>query len=368
MSAIKKVDAVIVGGGPAGTATALALTRAGHSAVVVEKSRYDTVRIGETLPPNARVPLAQLGMWERFAHEDHVPAYGIRSAWGQAEPFTNDFIFNPYGHGWHVDRQRFDAMLARATTEAGASVHQGTQLTSCEQAAKGHWRITFTADNAPHEYHAKFLVDATGRASTIARRQGAKRLVVDRLVSVLGFFTPCTPHVSADSFTLIEAVEDGWWYSARLPDARFVIAYLSDSDLITNLTGLRDLSGFVQQLQRAPHTQAHLATYTLEAAPRIVGAQSYRMSLVVGRNWLAVGDAAMAMDPLSGQGIYHALQMGLRAAQTISEQLAGKRAALAQYATHIDDSFNQYVRARAAYYQQEQRWPQVAFWQRRHTT
>jgi flavin-dependent dehydrogenase len=365
MSATKKIDVAIVGGGPAGAATALALTHAGHSAVVVERSRYDTVRIGETLPPNARVPLTQLGVWERFAREDHAPAYGIRSIWGQAEPYTNDFIFNPYGNGWHIDRRRFDAMLVGAACEAGAIVHQGAQLTSCEQDPQGHWRITLTCADEPHTYATRLLVDATGRASTIARRQGAQRLAVDRLVGAFGFFSPCTPHIHADSFTLIEAVEDGWWYSAWLPDARFVVACLSDSDLLANLTGLRNLSGFTQQVQRAPHTHARLAAYTLEAAPRVVGAQSYRMSQVVGRDWLAVGDAALAMDPLSGQGIYHALQMGLRAAHAIGERLAGKHAAFAQYATHIDESFNQYLRARAAYYQQEQRWPQSVFWQRR---
>jgi flavin-dependent dehydrogenase len=368
MSAIKKVDAVIVGGGPAGMATALGLVRAGHSAVVVEKSRYDGVRIGETLPPNARAPLTQLGVWERFEREGHAPAYGIRSAWGQSEPFTNDFIFNPYGNGWHVDRRRFDALLADAACEAGANVHQGAQLTSCEQDAQGHWRIALMCADEPHTYTTRLLIDATGRASTIARRQGAQRLAVDRLVGIFGFFTPCPLHANADSLTLIEAVEDGWWYSARLPDARFAVAYLSDSDLIAKLTGLRDRSGFARQLQRAPHTHARLVTYALEATPRLVGAQSYRMSPVVGRNWLAVGDAALAMDPLSGQGIYHALRMGLRAAQAIGEQLAGKPAALVQYATHMDESFNQYLRTRAAYYKEEQRWPQAAFWQRRRLT
>ncbi len=48
-------DVVILGGGPAGAAVAITLARAGHSVVVIEKSHYDQVRIGETLPPRARL-------------------------------------------------------------------------------------------------------------------------------------------------------------------------------------------------------------------------------------------------------------------------------------------------------------------------
>ena len=50
---------------------------------------------------------------------------GIASAWGQAELYDNDFIVNPHGPGWHVDRRRFDAMLARAAEESGVEVLRG---------------------------------------------------------------------------------------------------------------------------------------------------------------------------------------------------------------------------------------------------
>jgi len=115
-------DALILGGGPAGTAAAIVLARSALKVAVLERTAYDTPRIGETFPPEICVPLQRLGVWESFRRAGHLPAPGIISCWGSDVPAENDFIFNPYGCGWHVDRSRFDRMLAEAAGQQGASV------------------------------------------------------------------------------------------------------------------------------------------------------------------------------------------------------------------------------------------------------
>jgi flavin-dependent dehydrogenase len=89
------------------------------------------------------------------------------------------------------------------------------------------------------------------------------------------------------------------------------------------------------------------------------------MDRVTGNNWLAAGDAAMAFDPLSSQGIHHALKSGLLAARTIENCLLGDRTALEEYARKIQRSFEKYLSTRAVYYGREQRWSSSAFWHRR---
>ena len=127
--AVRDANVAVLGGGPAGTATALALARAGRSVMVLERSRYESVRVGETLPPDIREPLSELGVWDRFERDGHAPSPGIASAWGHADLYDNDFVFNPYGHGWHIDRRRFDATLADAADEAGVDVQRAAAET-----------------------------------------------------------------------------------------------------------------------------------------------------------------------------------------------------------------------------------------------
>src|SRR6516165_5383900 len=102
------VATVVLGGGPAGCAAAIGLARAGLPVAILERSCADVERSGETLPPIAKTMLHRLDLWEAFRADDHLACPGIVSVWADAQTYENDFLFSPYGHGWHLDRQRFD--------------------------------------------------------------------------------------------------------------------------------------------------------------------------------------------------------------------------------------------------------------------
>src|SRR5438034_7928092 len=127
---------------------------------MIERSGYADTRVGETLPPSIRKLLVDLRVWDEFVAGNHSPSFGIHSAWGQAELYANDFICNPYGRGWHVDRARLDAMLARKAERAGAKLHRRAQLISCAEDGTGVWVIEFAREDGRKSLRARFVVDA----------------------------------------------------------------------------------------------------------------------------------------------------------------------------------------------------------------
>jgi len=356
MTAVE-LDVVVAGGGPAGAAAALCLARRGLSVALVEPAEDGGPRVGETLPPVVRELLARLGVWERFAAGGHRPAYAIRSAWGSAEPADQDHLFNPHGSGWHVDRLAFDRMLAGAAIEAGARPVRGAVTAVSRQG--GAWSVAAGGNGL----RARHLVDATGRAARPARRLGARRIALDRLIGVVARLPPEQTTRAAEGATLIEAVAGGWWYSARTPDGRLLLAYMTDADLWARVARRR--GAFAAELMRAELTRERVAGVP-EARTRVVAAASARLHPAAGEGWLAAGDAAMAVDPLSGQGVCLAIRSGLRAAETILAERAGDAKASRKYAAGVAQAFAAYEVTRRWFYGCERRFASSEFWRRRH--
>ena len=141
--------------------------------------------------------------------------------------------------------------------------------------------------------------------------------------------------------------------------------YMTDADLLPRHRGSWR-AFWHARLQQTTHTRARLPAFDLQAVPRVVAANSSRLDRVSGRGWLAVGDAAMAFDPLSSQGLMHALASGMRAGEALNGCLAGEAAAMGEYDRKANEVFREYSRLRGVYYGREQRWPQSVFWRRRH--
>lgn len=350
-------DVAIVGAGPAGSALAIRLADAGVSVVLFEEGRFDRPRVGESLTPSTRPLLDDLGVWDAFLGTNPIPSWGTRSIWSDptADAEAHSHLSNPYGQGWHVDRRAFDEALALAAAGRGAELRCGTRVSAAAH-HDDRWRLdlgTEAGGDDAEQITARVVIDATGRSGRFARVLGARRLVFDHLVAVGRVWHDVD---SVDHCVLVEAVPEGWWYSAPLPGRSQITLLMTDAD-VCRAKRLTDEEAWLEALGRTRETKPRVVGATADGPIRSNAACSGRTVRSDSRPWLSVGDAALAVDPLTGSGVSRALRTAEVAAGTVLDVLArsdGDRAGMATSIETYEHDRNRacqhYLHERLAFY------------------
>ncbi|MEH6405603.1 MAG: tryptophan 7-halogenase [Sneathiella sp.] len=354
-------DVAIIGGGAAGSAAALSLLQAGMESVcIVERSNFSEQRIGETIPPDANDLLHKLGVQKAFAAQQHLPCYGSHSLWGDRQLGHNDFLVSPYGHGWHLDRASFDKMLLDQATSRGATLIAG-DCTSIDVKGDRVSRVKVEGDSTEgSRIEANWFIDATGRGGLLTRACGANRLFDDSLTVIWTRFRVADRLLG--NATWLEAAPYGWWYGAELPGGEAIIALGTDPH-VAKSQGFYDLRAWVAALLDTDLIAPQIASaQIIPGSFRVTSSHSYITDKIAGANWIGVGDAVSAFDPLSSAGIYKALSTGLRAADTIAHQGA---TSVGAYQKYVKDTYREYLGVKADLYAAEGRWTDLPFWQKK---
>lgn len=347
----RRCDLVVVGGGPAGVAAAGAAASRGLSVALFERRGRSGLRAGETVSAEVGPLLRELGAWEavggRLAQEE--PCSIVRSAWGSDDVAGRPSILHPLGAGWHVDRAAFDEALVDWARSRGVHVQADTM--SCTVSPEDGGFMVRPRRGEPT--WGRRLVDASGRGAP-ATSAFAERtwLSIDRQVAIVARFGGVT---DAGPGLLLEAVREGYWYSVPLAGGALVAVLVTDADVLLSL-GRERMGRFSRALASSTHTAARTHGGAMMERPRVFRSDSGRLIPDRGEGWLAAGDAAMATDPLGGDGIARALRSGLDVAASLDADF--DRAL-------TERRFGDYLDRRAAYYLLEGRWPDAPFWARR---
>lgn len=344
---------LVAGGGPAGAAAARMLALAGHSVMLADAAK-PVDRVGESLPGAARPLLRDMGLlpWvERSMPRAHV---GNASAWNADVLVATDFIDDPNGAGWHLDRRRFDQCLRDAAINAGAGLREARLQTV--ESCQGGWRVRLDEGDV----FARWLIDASGRRAILAQRLGVERRCDESLVALYAW----CDDASADARTLIEAVPHGWWYSAPLPGARRVAVLHVEA--AEGARVLRNPQGWHEQLAATNQVRHVCPPDGAWTHPRGTDACGATLTQWYGDRWIAIGDAALSFDPLASQGMFNALYTGLRGAQAVSQALTGDSSPLHRYGEQLAQVRRTYRQRLGHYYRMEQRWANLPFWRSRH--
>jgi flavin-dependent dehydrogenase len=345
-------DVVVIGGGPAGSAASILLATRGRRVALLESTHYDEPRLGETFPPEIALPLRELDLFQGFTRAGHLPSSGIVASWASETAHRHDFLFNPYGPGWHVDRRRFDLFLAKRAQQLGCDLLMGTRATTCRREG-GLWRLKLQAGGNSREIEAGSLICATGRGPSPLRAWMGRPVFHHHLVA---FFSRVsrTGRLPGGDCTVIEAVHDGWWYSAPLPDSLAIFAFLS-----TAAIPRKEAAWWHCQLASTELTKDRYAACSANRPVEITSANSFHSPHVAGTQWAAAGDAAFCRDPLSSQGVYCALRSGMASAGTLLSEQSPET-----YANTQALEYAEYLTHWQRFYLQVERFAQYPFWAR----
>ncbi len=374
-------DVVIAGGGPASAATAIKIAQMGWQVLVLE-NQPERQGYGESLPPlsvNLVRDLLDVDNETDYINIGVRLSLGNKIAWVDEQLEIFDFYTHPSGHGLRVDRRQFDRSLRQRALVSGAQCLLGAKFTACEPNPLNGWRViaqyTDTSNDKKSEeiqLNTRYLVDATGRQASVARAIGIDTQRTDKLCALLQLYRSESQSFDAD-YTLLEATEDGWWYSNVLPDGYHrIVAFHCDRDLLASRKASTS-SGFSELLHRTRHIKSALqqTRFSKCGSLKMTSACSQRLNSFVGHGFVAIGDAAQAYDPLSSQGITKALESGVKAGQLIGYALKSAGSPImidrymTRYATTQENLWQRYQNHYRYFYQLQPRWPTAEFWRRR---
>ena len=338
-------DAVVVGAGPAGSATAAHLARAGLDVLLVDRSRFPRDKpCSEYLSPGATPLLERLGVAGEVERSAHAKLAGMKVVSPGGAVMCGRFAAthpypSPRPYSYALPRTTLDAILVRAAARAGATLREGVAVEDLSRDARAVSGVVARTGSGMREaVRARVVIGADGLRSVVARRLGLRCTSPPRRIAftahvadVRGMDGMGELHVGRSGYVGMGPIGGGVTTVALvLPLAR-VRAEAG------GLGGLDHRSAWFAELERFPGLRGRLDVRRMVREVLVTGpfAQWSRASVADEGGALLVGDAADFFDPFTGQGIYSALRGAELAADTVTAALrrggSVGRAALAPY-------------------------------------
>ena len=330
-------DVAVVGGGPAGAATAAFAARLGLRVVLVDRARFPRDKpCAEYLSPEAARDLDALGVLARIDQAGAERLAGFRLVSDDGADVCGRYAntpFTPYRpFGYALPRRVLDALILDAARTAGAEVREETALDHLliEGGRVAGIRIRDAGHNST-DVRARVVVGADGLHSRVAHELGLARSGRLRRFALVA-------HLEGVSGMgdLGEMFAGDGWYVGLAPIGGGVV----NVAMVVPAADLRDVKAdtegfFFRRLQSLPELARRLRDARVARKVLVTGPFASRASSPVADGALLVGDAADFYDPFTGEGIFAALRGGRLAADAIAAALSSgtaTRRALAPYA------------------------------------
>jgi flavin-dependent dehydrogenase len=321
---------------------AIRMAQLGYAVCVIERAIFPRSHIGESLSPGVRPQLEMLGLGAAVVSAGFRPCQTSVIKWDSKTAVRRDFSAG--GGGLLVDRGRFDTLLLDRARALGVRVMQPAVVRSRTRHADG-WRLEIESADGVGTLNAGFLADARGRSAALSsRKQHSGR----RTLALYGYWRgsrlPQEPR--------IEAGFDAWYWGVPLPDGTYnAIVFVDAADFRAQRT--TSLAASYDALLRRSGLMDECRDAVLSGPVRVADATPYLDGESIASDSIKVGEAALALDPLSSSGVQKAINTALTGAIVVNTMLRCPERADAAghfYRSNLAESSDQHRRWATQHY------------------
>jgi geranylgeranyl reductase family protein len=341
-------DALVIGGGPGGAATAFHLARGGARVLLCEKQSYPRDKVcGDGLTPRAVAQLDAMGLreeyqgWSRSAGlKVHGGGHVIELPWPELTEFPSFGLARP--------RTDLDQLLARTAAKAGAELWETTEVVApLVQHGLVRGAVLRREGEDPVDVRAEVVVAADGASSRFAQALGLNRDEQRPIGVAIRQYYRAERDVDPwiDSYLELRRGDDllpgyGWVFPLADGSVNVGVGLLNTSAHFRNINYQRLLKEWAPAVGPEWGFAPGDALAKPRSAPLPMGASRHPP---LYRGVLFVGDAAGLVNPFNGEGIDYAMESGRLAAETALAVLeSGDRTRLAAYRSAVERRFGSY--------------------------
>ncbi len=345
-------EVVIVGKGMAALVLAYLLKQEGINYVLLDrKTRVKAFDLAETLPPSALPLLQSIGLLELFEKHSIRKTYGYHSLWGTDRLANHNFYFHhPYKYGLKIDKRNLLADLEQKTGSKNIPYEYLIQL----KKEAGEFQIVYQQNGIKNTLQTPIIVDATGRSRAVLKLLNIPSIDYDGTLSFTCHLAR-KKHPDLKHDVLVESFKEGWGLVSGLKKTQNVISIFThrESPIFHSVSSFQNWKTILKETKYLKHFLSDDSTLKVKGKQ----ANSSRPQKIAGTGWLAIGDAALAFDPLCSHGISNAIYTAKKAAAAIV-----RKTDFTDYDKSLQDIFHTYLKSKEHIYRQEKRWQNEAFW------
>ncbi|HKB14149.1 MAG TPA: tryptophan 7-halogenase [Vicinamibacterales bacterium] len=330
MAAAYDCDVLVCGGGPAGSAAAAFLGRAGRRVVLLERDRFPRFHIGESLLASVNDVFRAIGA------ADLIRGAGFTEKWGATFMPADGSIERYLDFGtapgvdrpqtWQVPRATFDDLLLRHAAASGADVREQQRVVDLAFDDDGVTAAVQAADggSSVRTLRACAVIDASGRGALLARKFDL-RVEEPRLANVAVFShysgVPRPEGRRSGDIRIVARDDLGWFWLIPISGELMSVGVVLPRAAFRAWKDLEHQEILERAIAGTPAVARLLEHGRREWPVRVERDFSFGARAYAGDRWVLAGDAGSFLDPVFSTGVAIALESGLEAAQAIEAGL-----------------------------------------------